>query len=124
MTQLSPRELEEVTAPLLAPRPFADFSVAEFRQYVVSLYAKRIRKAAKTKKPPKEYSVTKTKKGNLSIRVKREPKWLSRSELEAEALRLDFPLNLLWLAVKERKILVCEASEAATMKENLESFPW
>ena len=85
--------------PLLSPKPFADFSPAEYKAYVVSFY-KEPPKAA----PPAEYSVSVNAKGNPVIRVRREPKWLTSGEVSELAEEAGLTLQQMWSAVLSRKI--------------------
>lgn len=85
--------------PLLAPKALSEFTPAEFKAYVRSLNyvkPKRLSKG-KTKAAPKPVSFTVTKKGVLSVRIKRNPKWISRAEIETISKESGRPLNEVWL---------------------------
>lgn len=85
--------------PLIAPKPFADFTPAEFHAYVRSLY-REPEKAA----PPAEFSARLNAKGNPVITVRRKPKWLSAQEVSTIATDLGLPLQACWLMIVKRKI--------------------
>jgi hypothetical protein len=81
---------------LLSPKDFASFTPEEFRAYIRTLYFKKVKKTPtirlKKTKPP--FVVTKTAKGNLSVIVNRDPKFITSGELDhiiAEAFLLGFP---------------------------------
>lgn len=80
---------------LLSPKDFASFTPEEYRQYVKTLYFKKVKKTPtirlKKTKPP--FVVTKTAKGNLSVIINRTPKWITSDELNlisTEAVVLGF----------------------------------
>ena len=85
--------------PLLAPKPFAEFSPPEYKEYVRSLYI------APPPPPVKaDFACRLNDKGNLVLTVRRTPKWLSNDEVEAIALELGWSSQRTWLAVRERKV--------------------
>lgn len=79
---------------LLSPKTLADFSPEEYKNYVKSLYFKKQKKEPlfRVKVKKKELEWKKTEKGNLSIVVRRDPKFITRAELTMmiEALAFDF----------------------------------
>ena len=85
--------------PLLSPKPFAEFTPADFKQYVVSLYV-----APPVPTPPAEYSIRLNKKGNAVITVRRTPKFLTNTEIEAMAAECGFSIQRMWQEVRERDI--------------------
>lgn len=87
--------------PLLSPKAFADYSAAEFKEYVCSLYV------APPEPPVKaEYAVRLNKKGNLVLTVRRDPKWLSTSEVGDIASEVGWTLQATWLAVRKRDVRI------------------
>jgi hypothetical protein len=68
---------------LLSPKELLQFQPSEFKEYVRSLKGEPKRRTPTIKiKPPKPPFVWKiTKTGKISVKVNREPKWLSREEI-------------------------------------------
>lgn len=91
--------MDERFIPLLAPKPLSEFTPAEFKEYVRSLNYVRPKRLArgKVRATPKPVSFTVTKKGTLSVRIKRTPKWISREEIETISKESGKPLNEVWL---------------------------
>jgi hypothetical protein len=85
--------------PMLAPKGFADFSSSEFHEYVKSLYVAPPKKAA-----PKEVSAKLNKKGTLTLKINREPKFLHMNEIEGLAAEVGWSHQNFWLAILKRKI--------------------
>lgn len=85
--------------PILAPKAFADFTDGDYHAYVKSLY-----QAPPAKPVPKVFSASVNKKGSLTLRVTREPKFLLAKEVDAMADELGWSRQDLWLAVLKRKI--------------------
>lgn len=85
--------------PLLSPKSLGEFTPEEFHAYVRSLnYVKPKKSKVKgVKAPPKEVTWSITKKGTLTVRIKRDPKWLTREEVETIARDSGKPLNQVWL---------------------------
>lgn len=98
---MNPRTL----IPLLADA-FESYSPESFKAHVRSLFVKRGAGGAKrgTKKKPKPYVVSRTKKGGFVLKVNRKPKWLSREEVDQIALENNIPLNEIWLRVLKKKV--------------------
>lgn len=86
--------------PLLSPKALSEFSPAEFRSYVQSLKAVP---ESRKKTPPKEFSWSLTKKGVLSIRVKRTPKFLRPAEITQIARESGIEERLVWIKVASPK---------------------
>lgn len=87
---------------LLAPKALSAFSPSEFKEYVRSLFFKKTPRRTKTiklkkVKPPVVWSLT--KKGNLSVRIQRTPRWISREEVEAVVRESGLPYNEVWLKI-------------------------
>jgi hypothetical protein len=87
--------------PLLSPCPFADYTPESYHRYVKSLYIE-----PPAKPIPAEFSVRLNEKGNPVITVRRDPKVLSREEVEQIAAHLGKPLQEIWLLVRKRKIAI------------------
>lgn len=91
--------MSDLEVPLLSPKPLALFEPQEFHDYVRGLYEEPVRA-----KPPAEFSVSLNAKGNPVIRVRREPKWLLNTEVEALAEAIGWTSQRMWLAVRAREI--------------------
>jgi hypothetical protein len=93
---------------LLSPKSFLEYAAEEYMFYVISLYRERKRKTSekkkKTPKPPKEKKLTfrRTKTGRVSITTKRDPKYVTGSELSTASRELGAPESELFLLLKER----------------------
>lgn len=92
---------------LLSAKPFDEFSPSEYKQYVRDLYRKRAMKrktpSVRIKKARPPYSARLSKKGNLTLRVNRSPKWLTREEVDQIAKDLSLPLNEVWVYVMKKR---------------------
>lgn len=108
--------------PLLSAKPLEQWAPEEYKTYVRSLYHKRTpRRATKKIKVVKTVIWSLTKKGNLSIRIRREPKWLTREEIDLIAEESGKPANEVWLKVTAKKsgIKVSTAEEEKRIAEDL-----
>jgi hypothetical protein len=100
---------------LLAP-PFESFSPEGFRAHVRGLYAKREKKvrSGKPKAPVVSWSLT--KKGAVTVKVRRKPKWIAPDErirVEREIFaEHKIGANLVFLAMKRLKIKIVTEQEA------------
>lgn len=78
-------------------RAFRDFAPKEFREHVRGLFFKPVRpKRESVKKAPKPFTWRVNQKGTLCLRVNREPKWMTREEVEAIAKEAKLPLATVW----------------------------
>ena len=85
--------------PLLSPKPFADFTPEEYKAYVVSLYQ------APPAPPPKaDYTASVNKKGTLTLRINRVPKFLTFSEALDIAKGFVLPYQDVVMLLKKKKI--------------------
>lgn len=91
--------MTEPHIPLLSPKPFGDYSPEEFRSYVQSLHREPPKAA-----PPTEYSVSVNKKGTVTFRIRREPKWLTSAEVSELAQECGMRLQDMWLLCLKREI--------------------
>jgi len=88
--------------PLLSPKHISDYTPEEYMDYVKSLYID-----PKAGKPiPREFNATRTKKGTITIRIKRDPKYITRAEIIILAAELKIPQSEMFLLIKKRKIEV------------------
>lgn len=82
--------------PLLSGKPLSEFTPESFKAHVRSLYLKPEKKAS-TKKP---FIYRRTKTGKLSLKVNRDPKWLTQAELDLITKETGIPANEVFLKVK------------------------
>lgn len=109
--------------PLLSGKDFVEFSPLEFKEYIRSLFFKKEpRKAAPKKK--KEFSWTRNKKGTFSLRVRREPKWLSEEEMNSISAESGVPLSEIFIKMQEKDIIISTQSRADEIKLELDSIPF
>jgi hypothetical protein len=114
--------------PLLGPRPFSDFTPEEYKTYVRSLYEKAAKKekTIKLKKKQEPFVWKLTPKGNLSLKVNRDPKWLSREEIEQIVRESKLPANEVWLKVLDKRssIRISSQEEEFRIARELAEIPW
>jgi hypothetical protein len=91
---------------LLSPKPFTDFSAAEYRQYCRDLYKKYI--GSKTKIPPKTVLINRNKKGSIVFRIRRDEKYLTTEEALIAAKQLEMDLADFEQLCMDRKIPIKE----------------
>jgi len=87
--------------PLISPKPFSEFTAAEYHAYVRSLY-----QAPPEKKAPAEVAVRLNDKGNPVVTVRRDPKTISHTEAEQIAAELGWTLQDTWLMLRKKKITI------------------
>jgi len=90
--------------PLLAPFSISAISAEEFKSHVLSLRFDR-RRIAK-KEPAPIVSISRGKKGNPVIRVRRKPKWITGEELLLISRELQLPQSDTFILLKKKKIEV------------------
>lgn len=94
--------------PLIAPKPFADFTAEEYHSFVQSFYGLRVRATHRKASPALGIAITRTAKGALSIRRSkaRSFDYVTWSELEALANAVKCSKADLWQAFKTRKFII------------------
>lgn len=85
--------------PLLSPKPFSDYTAESYLAYVRTLYI-----APPAKKVSAEYSASLNKKGNLTLRITRTPKFVTAAEVSKIAADVGKSLQETWLLIRKRKI--------------------
>lgn len=85
--------------PLLAPFVIWSATPEQFKNHVRSLLNRPPAKSIKIKAPKPQIIYKRTAKGNLSVSIKRDPKWITQAELELISRELKWPLNEVWLKV-------------------------
>lgn len=86
--------------PLLSPKPFAEYSPQEYKDYVISLY-REPEKAA----PPAAFTVWVNKKGTPVIRFNRKEKFLTSAEVGEIAAELGWTLQATWVMLRKKKTI-------------------
>lgn len=117
----------------IAPKPFNEYTPHEYREYIRSLkqiyvaeqdIKKEIRKLAQVKKstsPVKDVSFRINLKGTPIITIRnRSPKWISREEIDILARHHSFPMNRMWLLVKDKQITISDA----IIQKRIAEIPW
>lgn len=96
--------------PLLSVKPFREYTAEDYKNYIRSLFKPRTKKQPRVKKRFK-LSVKRLKKGNLSVKTRRSPKYITQEEYSA--LCLTIPENELFIALKSAGVLTVENHAAA-----------
>lgn len=108
--------------PLLSGKPFSEFSAAEFKLHVKSLYHKPApRSGVKLAKP---FTWTKNKKGTLVLRVNRDPQWLSEEEMKQISKESGTPLSEIFITLKKRGIKISTLEAERKIKLAIEDLPF
>lgn len=95
---------------MLSVKRLSEFSPEEFKNYVRSLYFKKVK--TKVKKPLVDFRWSLTKTGKLSIRVNRRPKWLSRNEVDQIGAESGRPAEAwIYVSAKKNKIRIGEPND-------------
>jgi hypothetical protein len=85
--------------PLLSPKAFSEFTPEEYKDYVISLH-----KAPPAKPIPAAVTWSLTKTGKPSVRIKRQPKFVTATEVGEGALSLGVTYQELWMHLRKKKI--------------------
>lgn len=91
---------------LLSPLPFLSYTPESFKEYIKSLYLKRVPKVRRGTPKKKGYSARLNAKGTVIITTKRKPKWVTQSELSEISVKLERPENEIFLKLKEKEFAV------------------
>lgn len=114
--------------PLLSVKDLRSFTPEEFKAHVRRLFAERRarKKAAPKKKKLRDFKLTikRTKKGKISIRSKRNPKYFTPEELTHFAKVLETGENELFIHLKEKDFFQATHEEAEKVKKYNEEIPW
>jgi hypothetical protein len=92
--------------PLLSSRALSDFTAEEYKNYVKSLYFKKQKKTPviRIKKKKAEIEWGLTKKGNISLKIRREPKWITSDELERMIAELSVTREVVMRKLKKIEV--------------------
>lgn len=108
--------------PLLSGKPLCDYTPEDFKAYVRGLFKLRAKKEPRVKKRLK-VSVRRLKKGRLSVTTKRSPPYVTKEEYAA--LCTEHPENELFIALKEKGVLIYEDHhEADRIAKEIAELPW
>lgn len=116
--------------PLIAPKPFAEYTAAEYHTYVSEMYALPAKRGTKSRSPvgpAPGLRVGCTKRGKLSIRrTKVRPfAYVTVAEIVALAAAATCSQTDLWNAFKSRKFIIAkDRMEAETIYSELKNMPF
>lgn len=113
--------------PLLSKKPLSEFTPEEYKSYVRSLYhkAEPKRKASVKKAPKPAVTWRLNAKGTLIVMIKRDPKWISREELEKISAESAIDFAKVWLhVVTKKKVRVSTQEDEDQIKASQEEIPW
>lgn len=117
-----PDDLEFV--PLLAKKSIWSYTAEDFRLAVIALYTKREpRKGTPKKKRLRDYKVLARilkGKGNVSIKTKRDPKYVTEEEFREICKTLGRAENEVYVALRESGIRVTTHEEAEQIRSESE----
>jgi len=86
--------------PLLSLKHINDYTDIEYMDYIKSLYID-----PKANKPPtRDFNASISKKGVISFRIKRDPKWITKEEIKILAQELKLPQSEMFILLTKRKI--------------------
>lgn len=107
---------ELIGLPLIAPKPFAEYSPDEYHAYVSEMYSLR-KKAGKTSVVP-GLSVSRTKAGKLSIRktAARAFPYVTYSELAKLAEAAKVNQSDLWQVFQAKKYIITQTRMEAEVR--------
>lgn len=112
----------------IAPKSVHEFTPDEYHAYVGGMYALRVKRGAKAAGPAPGLSVTRTKKGALTVR--RQPKqrafdYVTLPEIAALAKEQNCGQADLWNMFKLREYIIAkDRMEAEQMYANIKEIPW
>lgn len=85
---------------LLSGAHISEFTPEMYHAYIRTLYHKPEPKA---KKPKKTFIIKLTKTGKVSLQVRRDPKWITRAEIEQLAKESGIEERLIYLKLNDKK---------------------
>lgn len=119
-----------MTKPLVAPKPFNQFTPEEFHAHVKAMYEERKKASSKPKKSSFAEGLTlkRTKKGALSItraKKKRGFAYVLESEIAALAKGYGFTYTETWNAFKAKNFIIAKGRmEAEKIHADIIGIPW
>ncbi len=115
------------TAPLIAPKPFAEFTADEFHVHVQAMYEVRTKRGAKPVGPAPGLTVSRTKAGALSVRrTKARPfAYVTLGEIAELAKAAQTNQSDLWNLFKRRKFIIAQTRmQAENIYAELKGIPF
>lgn len=118
--------------PLISPKPFKDFAPTEFQEHVKTFYEERKkgRAPAKPKNPvfADGITLTRTKKGLVSIRVNKKKRpfpYLTEDEVTALAKGYGMTIAEVWNAFKAKGFMITKTkAEAEAVLAKIKEIPF
>jgi len=108
--------------PLLGPS-ISDQTIDSFHNYINSLRDDNFKRKYKPKKEFRIVSVSQNKKGSYIVKVKRNPKEVLQSELDALAKELNISIPKMWDIFKSRKIPIVDKLNTTLILRDSD-LPW
>lgn len=112
---------------LIAPKPFKAYEPEEYHTYIQSMYGLRTRGSAKPKSPVEGVTLTRTKKGALSIRRTkvRAFAYITTKEIAALAKSTGITQAEIWNLFKEKNYMItADRMEAERRYSEITGLPW
>jgi len=116
--------------PLIAPKHVSEYTDEEYHSYVSGMYELRQKgsKPAKAKGAAQGITLSRTKKGALSIRWNKKSRpfaYVLRAELEALCAEQGILFSELWNAFKAKDFLIANSKmEAEEIYANIKQVPF
>ncbi len=110
--------------PLVAPKHIKEFSPEEYHAYVTGLQVRKVSKGS----PVPGLSVSRTKKGKISIRYAKKARplqYVTNKEIEILGKKASILQSELYLAFKNKKFLItADKAEAERINDDIAQIPW
>ena len=113
--------------PLLSGKTLEEMTPEEFKRHVHSLYWRKPKKKTTPKKKKlKDYKITARilKNGTISIKTKRDPKYVTEEEYGEICEKLSSERSTVFIALKAGGIIVCTHAEAEHIKRDIDAIPF
>ena len=115
-----------MSEPLIAPRPFVDFSPEEYHDYVTAMYCLRV-KAGKKAAPVPGLTVSRTKAGALTVRrgKQRAFDYVTRPEIAALAKVHTTSQADIWNLFRRKGYIIADdRMQAEQTYADIKEIPW
>ncbi len=110
--------------PLLSGRPLAEFTPAEFKQYVTKMYFKAEPVSHRKSQRELKVSAKVLKSGKISITTRREPKYVTAEEAQAISEKTQRPENEIFIILREHGIIIYTHDEAKRIAGEVDAIPF